>query len=401
MSVAFPAIPILLLLAGLAELGLSLFVLHRSDRALATRLLAAFLMLHAFVVGSIAASMLLVRLNPERFEPGVLFDQYETVLFLFLPPLVLAFSLSYPTVWRKLRGRDAWLAAPFAPSALVALIHVAKGGDWTTVMQIDRPGYSTTLTVGTAGMLGVIYLILCSIGAALVFWQRESETNSDLSRRRLRYMKRALAVPLAAASAAILLVLLAFIMFALAERLEWILPLFSPLIYAAAFVVGFVPPIAMAYGLLRYRVLDLDLRLRVSLRRGLVASGFVAVFFAGSELARALVEDRTQSALVGVLATLPLLVGLHPLQRLADRVARRALPGTSPEVRYLEFRRWEIYRATFEDLSADAQVTARDRRALDSLARTLGLEPETVRFLESQGVHEFGNLRPRGKPHPP
>jgi hypothetical protein len=137
-------------------------------------------------------------------------------------------------------------------------------------------------------------------------------------------------------------------------------------------------------------VLDIDTRIRVTVRRGFVGSAFIAVFFAASEIAAALFTEGTGTWVLGILAASLLVFLLAPLQRTGERIAQRLLPAAD-DARYQEFRRWEMYRATYEDLISDGDISTSDRRVLAAMARNLGLDAAAVRTIERSTRRELAD----------
>lgn len=138
----------------------------------------------------------------------------------------------------------------------------------------------------------------------------------------------------------------------------------------------------IAYGILRFQLLEIDLRIKRSIRRGALAALFVATFFAATELAQVFLSE-TVGPVIGVIAAAALAFFLHPLQRIADRVAETAMPGVQATPQYLTYRRLEIYREAYEGLLADGSVTPKERATLDRLRAKLGIAEADAAALES------------------
>ncbi len=132
----------------------------------------------------------------------------------------------------------------------------------------------------------------------------------------------------------------------------------------------------LLYGILKTHLFDIDLKVKVALGRSTVAAILLAVFFAVSEGAAALLTDSTGSALAGIAATSVLVFFLAPLQRIGDRVASAAMPGVQATPEYLHFRKLSVYRAALERALEDGTVNPDERAMLQALAAELKL-PET------------------------
>lgn len=132
----------------------------------------------------------------------------------------------------------------------------------------------------------------------------------------------------------------------------------------------------LGYALLRYRIFDIDVRLKTSLARTLAGGLAVGAFFLASEVAETVVADRTGSTLLGLAAAGAFLVLETRLMHAGKRIAQRALPGVDPSERYLAQRKLVVYRAAVESAGRDGVMTERERTLLGTLARELKLTHE-------------------------
>ncbi len=134
------------------------------------------------------------------------------------------------------------------------------------------------------------------------------------------------------------------------------------------FVVGLM---LLVYSVLSKDFLGVALRLRWGVSKGLVAGLGLAVFFAITELSKLWLEDVLASRILGVLAVSALVLVFSPIQSLADRVARRAVPaaltGTPVE------RREEIYRQASRWALRDQALSESEQIQLANLADELGI----------------------------
>lgn len=172
--------------------------------------------------------------------------------------------------------------------------------------------------------------------------------------------------------------------------LFFVIPLgsFSPdsAVYAVANVAGFSVPMAttavlVGYGILRYQLFDLDVRLKVGVRHSTVAAAFLAVFFVVAQLVEAYAGRF--GTVAGALAAGLLLFALRPLQSAAERVADTAMPRVrGGDVDYVAYRKIEVYKATVEEVAADGRVTDDERRLLARLAAKLDLGETAARAIE-------------------
>lgn len=145
----------------------------------------------------------------------------------------------------------------------------------------------------------------------------------------------------------------------------------------------------IAYGVLRFQLFEIDLRIKKGIRGGALAGAFFGVFFVATEAAQ-LFFERSVGPVVGLLAAGLLVVALHPLQRVADRVANVAMPHVEATPQYLEYRRMEIYREAVESLLADGNVSDKERVTLDRLRAKLQIGEADARALESDVAQRAG-----------
>ncbi len=127
------------------------------------------------------------------------------------------------------------------------------------------------------------------------------------------------------------------------------------------------------YGVARYRVLDVDLRIRAGVRNGTIASAFVLIYVAASQSVAFLVAPRI-GTITGVAAAGVLALGIVPLQRAATRFTDKILPDSTTAGRALHERRTAMYRASLEQvLTKDGTIPAEELRFLRDLRRQIGL----------------------------
>lgn len=383
----FIALGVLVLVATTVAFGLGLYVLQKGGRSAPARFLAGYLLLQPFVFDPI----LFVMSRDHAVMPTLTPLLAGFVLCSFLPALLLGFAFTYPATAALSWGRRIAVAAAFLPPVLVSgFVALNVGDSW-------NPGVSGHLA--REGILAVMVAFLFTfVGAllsAIVFAVRARRATTVLEKRRLRFMTRAVGIPLAVATAPFSgLSVLVVVSKGTAFDTDTLMIAFfaSFIVFGAAAVL--VPAVGMGLGLLRYKVLDFDQNVRrtfrFTLRRGTVVGAFVAVFFLVSEGSQVLIADETQNNLVGVAGAALLVFFLAPLQNFANRVADRAAPATADPAKYREFRRWEVYRAAYEEMSVDDQVTSAEGRALDALARSLSLLDQDRTTIEDQVRRERG-----------
>lgn len=162
----------------------------------------------------------------------------------------------------------------------------------------------------------------------------------------------------------------------------------APLVLVGEAIVRLATIVAMpllAYGILRTQLFDIDVHLRVGIRRGALVSAFLVVFFVASKLVEAYLSQ-TAGWYGGALAAGFLLFAAPRLNRLADRVAEATVPGpgTGPPAEYLTYRKLEVYKAAVETAAETGLIDQRERAFLARLRVKLGLAPETAAAIEEE-----------------
>jgi len=134
---------------------------------------------------------------------------------------------------------------------------------------------------------------------------------------------------------------------------------------------GLILPI-LGYGVLKYQILDVDLKVKWGIRSGTLAGAGLVILLVVQQL----IEQHVGSvfgAVGGAVVAGVALFALTPLQRAAERVSERAMPRVQESAAYLSFRRMEIYRAALEGILRDGTVDRREAAVLAGLREELGL----------------------------
>ncbi|HVL88081.1 MAG TPA: hypothetical protein VM681_08795 [Candidatus Thermoplasmatota archaeon] len=148
-------------------------------------------------------------------------------------------------------------------------------------------------------------------------------------------------------------------------------------------IVDYLVVPLIVYGVLRHRVVDIDLKVKWSIRQSTVAASFLAVFFVVSTVAQEFLADQF-GWLMGGLAAGALLFALAPLLRFADRFSSAAVPHVKNEADYLTYRRYQIYKVALEGTLRDGVLSPAETAALSNLRTELGLTMEDHVALEGE-----------------
>lgn len=138
----------------------------------------------------------------------------------------------------------------------------------------------------------------------------------------------------------------------------------------------------MAYGVLRVQLFDIDLKVKFVLTQGVLGGVIAAAFFVGSELLESVIP--VEGTTLGLLSAGVIVLALRPLQRFAQIVAARAMPGVEDTPEYRTSRKRDVYRATLEGVFEDGDISDRERRVLAHLREQLGLSDEAGARLEAE-----------------
>lgn len=138
--------------------------------------------------------------------------------------------------------------------------------------------------------------------------------------------------------------------------------------------------VVLAYGILKFQLYDIDLKLHFALQGGFVAAAFAAAYVVTKEALEQFIP--LEGALLGVAGALVLSLALKQVLRLARGAANCVLPGVRDTTAYRDARKLEVYRAALESATHDRAIMARERDFLRSLRRQLGIPAAVAAGLE-------------------
>lgn len=332
-----------------------------APRRTANRLLAIIFVLEPIMFG---AQYVLHRLLP---DPGHAFGLRW--MFVFAAPawsaLYLVFLGTLPSRW------SAWLRRPVG----IGLVSAYPLVIWTWAL-VSPEHFMTNVDGAPAGgpfyealRLPILALMLYAFIVAVSAWRRSPPSSAMRSR---------LGIYTVAFGARDLLVTL-YLVFALG-----LLPLELGTMRTVATVLSLLPAIAFlpvfTYGVLKYQLFDIDLKIKWTLNRGTVAAVFFAVFLVATEGAQVMFGQR--NPWLGIAAAALLAFSLAPLQRLADRISDAAMPRVQDTEEYRTVRKREVYQAAVASALVDGQISDKERDVLATLAQELGLGPKDALDLE-------------------
>ena len=147
----------------------------------------------------------------------------------------------------------------------------------------------------------------------------------------------------------------------------------------------------IAYGILRTQLLDIDLRIRWTIKQSTLAAAVVALVYALSEGASRLLSNELGN-FAGLLAAALVVFFLAPLQRFAERVANAAMPNTRDTPEYAAFRKLQVYEAAVAD-ALPGGISDKERALLRRLQESLGVSAHDAEAIER-------DLQAKSGPHP-
>lgn len=136
------------------------------------------------------------------------------------------------------------------------------------------------------------------------------------------------------------------------------------------------------YGVARYSIVDLDLKVKWGLEKSTIVGAFGVVFLLVSEAVETLLD--VEGALFGLGAAVIIGLFFRRIEQGAQRLADRMMPGVKATPGYLAERRRTIYRAQVEALARDGELRDHERRALDRLRTELDLDTDHAKTIEAE-----------------
>lgn len=121
----------------------------------------------------------------------------------------------------------------------------------------------------------------------------------------------------------------------------------------------------MTYGILKLQMLDIEIRLKSTIRNSVLAGIFGVLYYLISEGANTLLSDQL-GGLIGFAASALLTLFLTPLHRWADRFSSKLVSADIDDSDYSASRSLQIYSAAVEDTLAYGEMSCRRGLILSS-----------------------------------
>ena len=157
-----------------------------------------------------------------------------------------------------------------------------------------------------------------------------------------------------------------------------------PVNFYAVYAFGsFAAVPLIAYGILRSRLFDIDLKVRWTIKQSTFAGLIVAILFVVSEGA-----DRFLSSELGdfggLMAAAVVVFLLTPLQRFAERVASATMPNTQNTPEYAAFRKMQVYEEAISEALEEGGISQKERTLLIRLRDSLEISASDAETIESE-----------------
>lgn len=301
------------------------------------------------------------------------------LLAVYLPAIAVAVDSPLLRPFKQGWGRKLVIAVGAAFFVALQILPSEFGGG----VQPGLPGYGTPYTVTFGPLIAALFICLVvsylyGLVATLLVWRASKSTAQ-------RRKNGALAIAFASRDitwGGIYMFASVIIMLGVDQSATWIRQMG---IYGCLMAsLGYISYVCLtAYGIAFLHILNIDIKIKKTLKRSTVTAMFVAFFFIVSELSAALLSDQI-GTILALIASGALLFFLAPLQELATNFADKAMPSVQDTPEYQIFRRLQIYGAAVEDSAKQGPLVGVQRVALDRLLQELELSKEDARSIETE-----------------
>ncbi|HUR62175.1 MAG TPA: hypothetical protein VM286_07410 [Candidatus Thermoplasmatota archaeon] len=373
------------IVVGLALVGLATLVARTGWQQRHNRIFAALYLLSG--LNSITQGILPVAegfhaqapLFPGLY-PWLLVQITCAVLML---PLLFLFVLNFPRPmpWAVRHPRLQWLAFT------VSLIF---GGLFWSILLRGMAGAPLDEVIADLALPFEGFNVLATaviFAATFLLFRTQHAASSAIERRQAGYLLLGF-FPAFAATTAITLLGFAF----RADAVQYQQPVqlyISPVLELGAAAVT-------AFAILKYRLLDFELKVKGGMRYVLMTVMLGTVLFlvevyVGNFILQAKVFGFLGPAGSATLAGISGIVLFKPVHKVSGKVTDRLFPeATAPKVDYERSRSREIYQAQATHVLRDAQVTDRELQFLRTLRDQLGLSEAEAQRIEEAVERELG-----------
>ncbi|MEA3202733.1 MAG: hypothetical protein QOI63_399, partial [Thermoplasmata archaeon] len=302
---------------------------------------------------------------------------------LLMLPLLFLFIVNFPRPlpWTVRHPRLQWAA--FSATVVFGAIFA------TAFLPLQRGGSLLEVLLALQAPLQAYNLLATAVilAATFVLWRTQHQPGSPIERRQASYLLVGF-MPAFAATGAI--TLMGYVFGDAAFRYQ------QPLIYYVDPPLELVAAAVTAFAILKYRLLDFELKVKGGVRYALVTLVIGAVFFGVEVYVGNFVLQNKVFGFLGPygsagLAAVSGIVLFKPVHKVAGRVTDRLFPdAVAPKVDYERQRAREIYQAQATHVLRDAKVTDREMAFLRSLREQLGLKAAEAEAIEEAVERTLG-----------
>jgi hypothetical protein len=303
--------------------------------------------------------------HQSAFFPGSTAWLYvQIVCTVLMVPLLLLFVLNFPRPlpWVVRRPNAQWLA--FSVPLLFGAIFLLQPSQVPL-----QPVLDAFNILATAVTLAATYLL----------WRTETRSPSPIERRQAGYLLLGF-IPAFAATGAITVLGYAF-------GTVGAFPYQKPILYYIDPPLELAAAAVTAFAILKYRLLDFELKVRGGTRLLLTVALGTVVFVVEVYVGNFILQNQVFSFLgpygSAGLAAITGIVLFKPLHLVSGKVTDRLFPATAaPKVDYERQRAREIYQVQATHVLRDAKVTDRELSFLRTLRDQLGLSAAEAEAIE-------------------
>ena len=157
-----------------------------------------------------------------------------------------------------------------------------------------------------------------------------------------------------------------------------------PINFYAVYAFGsFAAVPLVAWGILRSRLFDIDLKVRWTIKQSTFAGLIVAILFVVSEGADRLLSSELGD-FGGLMAAAVVVFLLAPLQRFAERIASVTMPNTQNTPEYAAFRKMQVYEEAVAEAQYEGGISQKERALLVRLRDSLGISASDAETIERE-----------------
>jgi hypothetical protein len=144
----------------------------------------------------------------------------------------------------------------------------------------------------------------------------------------------------------------------------------------------------VGWGILQHQLFDIELRLKRGLQRSMVATALATGFFVLSYGFEQFIG--ANNFVLGLIVAAGITLAFQPIQRAAEKLTDRVMPGVDNSESYRSERSQEVYRGAVEAALLDGTVTDKARAILEQLQESLGIGAAEAHEIERTAAQALG-----------